>query len=142
MLSPDITLIYSWHHNRIFWFDYHPAVFQNFLKISWLCRNHLKLLDAPRASPRRWGAPVAIVLYYLFKKMREVSGQVISRHRMRPRPQRGQAGLAQGGQPNLMKQVFYRADFLYYFPVCSISLDILREESPSRKPVRNTHGFW
>jgi hypothetical protein len=63
---------------------------------SLLCRNHLKLLDALGASPRRWGAPVAIVLYYLFKKMREVSGQVILRHRMRPRPRRGQ-GWRKGG---------------------------------------------
>ena len=33
-----------------------------------LCRKHSKLLDAPGATPRRWGAPVAIVLYYLLKK--------------------------------------------------------------------------
>ena len=75
-----------------------------------LCRNHLKLLDALWALPRRWGAPVAIVLYYLFKKCGKFRGQVISRHRMRHEPPTG-AGLAQGGQPNLMKQVFYRAQF-------------------------------
>jgi hypothetical protein len=30
--------------------------------------NHEKLPDAPGASPRRRGAPVAIVMYYLLKK--------------------------------------------------------------------------
>ena len=75
-----------------------------------LCRNHLKLLDAPGASPRRWGAPVAIVLYYLFKNA-ESFGRVIPRHRMRPRPRWGQ-GWRKGGQLNHMKQVFYRADLL------------------------------
>jgi hypothetical protein len=43
------------------------------------------------------------VLYYLLKKAREISGQVISRHRMRHEPPTG-AGLAQGGQPKHMKR--------------------------------------
>jgi len=60
-----------------------------------------------RFFPRRWGAPVAIVLYYLFKKNAGSfrTGNIEASHA--PPPSTG-AGLAQGGQPNLMKQVFYR----------------------------------
>jgi hypothetical protein len=51
------------------------------------------------------------VLYYLFEKMREVwTGNIEASHA--PPPPTG-AGLAQGGQPNLMKQIFYRADFFF-----------------------------
>ena len=38
-----------------------------------LCKNHLEFPDLQGASPRRWGAPVAIVPYYLVKKAESVS---------------------------------------------------------------------
>ena len=76
-----------------------------------LCRNHLKLIDAPGASPRRWGAPLAIVQYYLFKNAGSLR-HVTPKHRMRPRPRWGQ-GWRKGGQQNLMKHVFYRAQNFY-----------------------------
>ena len=47
--------------------------------------------DAPGASPRRYGAPVAIMLYYLDR----ISGNTVESHA--PPPPMG-AGLAQGGQ--------------------------------------------
>ena len=50
-----------------------------------------KNADAPGALPRRYGAPVAIMLYYLDR----ISGNTVESHA--PPPPMG-AGLAQGGQ--------------------------------------------
>jgi hypothetical protein len=42
--------------------------------------------------------PVAMALYYLYTIMQKFLPQVMQRHRMRPRPQRGQ-GWRKGGDP-------------------------------------------
>jgi hypothetical protein len=62
--------------------------------------------DAPGASPRRYGTPVAMMLYYP-----DWYFPVIRRNRLRPRPHGG-AGLAQGGvQIFGGKKVFSSAHF-------------------------------
>ena len=65
--------------------------------------------DAPGASPRRCGAPVAIMLYYPDRDF-----SVIQRNRMRPRPQRGQ-GWRKGGF-KFLKKGFLQSQF---FICCS-----------------------
>ncbi|MGB9175139.1 MAG: hypothetical protein WCB46_00185 [Methanoregula sp.] len=54
------------------------------------------VLDAPGASPRRLGAPIAMTPYYLYTEMENFSEQAMQSHHMRPRPQRGQ-GWRKGG---------------------------------------------
>jgi hypothetical protein len=55
------------------------------------------VLDAPGASPRRLGAPIAMTPYYLYTEMENFSeaGNAESSHA--PPPPTG-AGLAQGGR--------------------------------------------
>ena len=66
----------------------------------------MKLPDAPGASPRRRGAPFAIVPYYPGTKMLLIFVRV--RGITCATPPTG-AGLAQGGQSYHIKQVFSRA---------------------------------
>jgi hypothetical protein len=42
--------------------------------------NHLKFPDAPEASPDRWGAPFAIVMYYHQKMADLQKGTIESLH--------------------------------------------------------------
>jgi hypothetical protein len=48
------------------------------------------VLDAPGASPRCLGAPIAMKPYYLYTEMENFSERATQSHHMRPRPQRGQ----------------------------------------------------
>ena len=58
---------------------------------------------------------------------------------MRPRPRRG-AGLAQGGQPNLMKQVFSRAIFFHDFTTTRNPFFFCRQGFPAQKNALKTRG--
>jgi hypothetical protein len=60
-----------------------------FLNIDFIEQPHPD--DTPGASPRRWGAPIAIILYYPDQDF-----SVILRNRIRTRPQWGQ-GWRKGG---------------------------------------------
>jgi hypothetical protein len=73
-----------------------------YIKLHYFCSVEILIPDAPGASPRRLGAPIAMRPYYLYTEMENFSraGNAESSHA--PPPPTG-AGLAQGGRSYLMQ---------------------------------------
>jgi hypothetical protein len=67
-------------------------VFQNSKSKTCSCSKDYKTRDAPGASPRYYGAPIAMALY-----TQGSDNPVLPMNRRCPRPKKG-AGLAQGGR--------------------------------------------
>jgi hypothetical protein len=88
------------------------TVFQNSKSKTCSCSKDYKTRDAPGASPRHYGAPVAMALY-----TQGSDNPVLPMNRRCPRPKKG-AGLAQGGGGCSIQQEISRQNMtlptLYY----------------------------